>query len=58
MDTFTVHASKNGDWVETQFTSPTMTVAKANRPNEVWTLFDGVEQPAVLHYLPPARQRA
>ena len=30
MDTFTVHASKNGDWVATQFTSPTMTVAKAN----------------------------
>jgi hypothetical protein len=33
-------------------------VAKANRPYEVGTLFDGVEQPAVLHYLPPARQRA
>jgi hypothetical protein len=30
MDTFTVHASKNGDWVEMQFTSPTLTVAKAN----------------------------
>ena len=30
MDTFTVHASKDGDWVETQFTSPTLTVAKAN----------------------------
>lgn len=30
MDTFTVHASKGGDWVETLFTSPTLTVAKAN----------------------------
>jgi hypothetical protein len=30
METFTVHASKNGDWVETQFTGPTLTVAKAN----------------------------
>jgi hypothetical protein len=30
MDTFTIHASKDGDWVETQFTSPTLTVAKAN----------------------------
>jgi hypothetical protein len=28
MDTFTVHASKNSDWVEMQFTSPTLTVAK------------------------------
>ena len=30
MELFTIHASKDGDWVETQNTSPTLTVAKAN----------------------------
>ena len=30
MELFTIHASKDGDWVETQDTSPTLTVAKAN----------------------------
>jgi hypothetical protein len=30
MELFTIHASKDGDRVETQDTSPTMTVAKAN----------------------------
>jgi hypothetical protein len=27
---FTIHASKDGNWIETQDTSPTLTVAKAN----------------------------
>jgi hypothetical protein len=30
MKAFTIHASKEGKWVETQGTSPTLTVAKAN----------------------------
>ena len=30
MELFTIHASKDGEWVETQGTSPTLTVAKAN----------------------------
>ena len=30
MELFTIHASKNGEWVETQGTSPTLIVAKAN----------------------------
>lgn len=30
METFTIHASKGEDWVETEFTSPTLAVAKAN----------------------------
>jgi hypothetical protein len=30
MEAFTIHASKDGKWVETQGTSPTLTVAKAN----------------------------
>jgi len=30
MALFTIHASKDGEWVETQCTSPTLTVAKAN----------------------------
>ena len=30
MELFTIHASKDGDWVETQDISPTLTVAKAN----------------------------
>jgi len=30
MKLFTVHASKGGEWIETQNTSPTLTVAKAN----------------------------
>ena len=30
MEIFTVHASKDGEWVETQIKSPTLTVAKAN----------------------------
>ena len=30
MELFTIHASKDGDWVETKDTSPTLTVAKAN----------------------------
>lgn len=30
MEIFTIHASKDGDWVETQLTSPTLTVARAN----------------------------
>jgi hypothetical protein len=29
MDTFTVNASRDGDWIETHLTSPTLTVAKA-----------------------------
>lgn len=31
MEVFTIHASKHGEWVETQETSPTLTVAKANK---------------------------
>ena len=34
MALFTIHASKVGDWVETQDTSPTLTVAKANTLHE------------------------
>lgn len=30
MEIFTIHASKDGDWVETQLTSPTLAVARAN----------------------------
>jgi hypothetical protein len=30
MKSFTIHASKDGEWVETQGTSPTLIVAKAN----------------------------
>jgi len=30
MEAFTIHASKDGKWVETEQTSPTLTVAKAN----------------------------
>ncbi len=30
MEVFTIHASKDGEWVETQGTSPTLIVAKAN----------------------------
>jgi hypothetical protein len=30
MELFTIHASKNGEWVETQDKSPTLTVARAN----------------------------
>ena len=30
MELFTIHASKDGNWIETQDTSPTLTVAKAN----------------------------
>ena len=30
MEAFTIHATKDGYWVETQATSPTLTVAKAN----------------------------
>ena len=30
MELFTIHASKDGEWVETQGTSPTLTVAKAS----------------------------
>ena len=30
MEFFTIHASKDGNWIETQDTSPTLTVAKAN----------------------------
>ena len=29
MGLFTIHASKDGDWIETQDASPTLTVAKA-----------------------------
>ena len=32
MELFTIHASKDGDWVETQDTSPTLTVAKGDVP--------------------------
>jgi hypothetical protein len=34
MELFKIHASKDGDWVETQNTSPTLTVAKANSPHK------------------------
>jgi len=38
MEAFTIHASKDGKWVETQGTSPTLTVAKANtRRQAIWT---------------------
>jgi hypothetical protein len=30
IELFTIHASKDGNWIETQETSPTLTVAKAN----------------------------
>jgi hypothetical protein len=30
MESFTIYASKDGEWVETQGTSPTLIVAKAN----------------------------
>jgi hypothetical protein len=30
MEAFTIHASKDGKWIETKVTSPTLTVAKAN----------------------------
>ena len=30
MEVFTIHASKDGEWVEKHYTSPTLTVAKAN----------------------------
>ena len=29
MEAFTIHASKDGKWIETKVTSPTLTVAKA-----------------------------
>ena len=31
MELFTIHASKDGNWVETGNPSPTLTVAKANK---------------------------
>ena len=34
MELFTIHASKDGDWVETQDTSPTLTVAKGEHPSQ------------------------
>ena len=35
MELFTIHASKDGEWVETQGTSPTLTVAKANIVDQI-----------------------
>ena len=38
MELFTIHASKDGEWVETQGTSPTLTVAKASSLHKTgWT---------------------
>jgi hypothetical protein len=30
MEEYTIHASKDGEWIETQGSSPTLIVAKAN----------------------------
>ena len=40
MELFTIHASKDGEWVETQGTSPTLTVAKANALHKLgWDVY-------------------